>query len=108
MGIVVIAMYRPKPGKDAQLLECVRSHLPVLRQQNLITSRESIVMRSENGTILEVFEWLDQAAIDRAHHDPEVGKLWARFNEACEYGRMNELPEATQIFPGFEPVDAPG
>lgn len=105
MGVIVIAMYRPKPGRDDALLACVRDHLPVLRQRGLITDRTPIVMRSENGTILEVFEWLNQDAIDRAHHDPEVGKLWARFNEACEYGTMSELPEVDRVFPGFVPVE---
>lgn len=105
MGVIVIAMYRPRPGQDAALQACVRDHLPILRRRGLITDRAPIVMRSENGTILEVFEWLNQEAIDRAHHDPEVGQLWGRFNEACEYGKMSELSEVDRIFPGFEPVE---
>ena len=31
MGVMVIALFRPKPGRDPDLLACMRDHLPVLR-----------------------------------------------------------------------------
>ena len=44
-------MYRPKRGKQAQLLKCLKDHMPVLRQQKLVTPRKPIVMRSATGTV---------------------------------------------------------
>ena len=31
MGLIVIACYRPKPGKEADLMAVVKDHLPILR-----------------------------------------------------------------------------
>jgi hypothetical protein len=104
MGVMVIAVFRPKPGKEAELLECMRDHQPVLRGEGLVTDRPACVMRSANGTLLEVFEWQSQAAIDAAHANPRVHALWARYAACCDYGTLAELPESGTMFPGFEPV----
>ncbi len=104
MGVMVIALFRPKPGKDADLLACMRDHQPVLRGEGLVTDRAAYVMRAGDGTLLEVFEWKSQAAIDAAHANPRVHELWARYAACCDYVTLSELAEATQMFPGFEPV----
>ena len=31
MGVMVMALFRPKPGMDAALMACMRDHMPVLR-----------------------------------------------------------------------------
>lgn len=42
-------------------------------------------MRSADGSILEVFEWKSQEAINNAHTNENVLELWKRFEEVCEY-----------------------
>lgn len=44
MGRFVIAAYRPKPGREPQLLAAVARHTRVLRDAD--------------GTVVEVFGWL--------------------------------------------------
>ena len=107
MGVISIAAYRPHPGKQARLLDCVRDHMPVLRAQKLVTQRPAQAMRAKDGTIVEVFEWESDDAIERAHSNPEVHKLWARFNEACEYVPLASLAECSEMFANFEPLDLP-
>lgn len=102
---MVIAMFRPKPGKDSDLMQCMRDHLPVLRAQGLATARPSTVLRAADGTLLEVFEWVSQAAIDSAHTNPAVLALWERYAACCDYVSLNDLPEARSLFPGFGLVD---
>ncbi len=34
---IVIVAYRPKPGKDADLLQLTREHVPLLRAEGLVT-----------------------------------------------------------------------
>jgi hypothetical protein len=102
--VMVIVAYRPRPGKEALLLELTRQHLPLLRAQGLATDRPSLAMRSADGTIVEVFEWKSQAAIDAAHGNPEVAKMWGRYAEACEYVPLKSLKEAGDLFAGFEPL----
>jgi len=106
MPVIAIAAYRPRAGKERELLAAVRDHMPVLRREQLITDRAPYVMRAEDGTIVEIFEWNSDDAIEQAHSNPEVQKLWARFNEACEYIPLVNLAECKEMFANFEPLDA--
>ena len=72
MGVMVIAAYRPKPGKDAQLLDILRDHMSILREQDLITDRPATFMRTKDGSIVEIFEWKSEEAIEAAHTNARV------------------------------------
>ena len=104
-GVVVIVAYRPKPGKETLLLELTKQHVPILRGQELATDRPVQAMRAADGTIIEVFEWQSQAAIDAAHTNPVVLKMWERYAEACEYIPLVQVKECNDLFAGFTPVD---
>ena len=103
-GVIVIVAYRPKPGKEKELLELVRNRVPTLKKEGLVTDRVPIIMRAKDGTIIEVSEWKSQAAIDAAHQNPNVHAMWQKFFAACEAVRLKSLAEAGEMFPGFEPV----
>jgi hypothetical protein len=105
MGIMVIAAYRPYPGKERDLLELIKEHLPILRSQDLVTDRPSIVMRAADGTILKVFEWKSKEPIAAAHTNPVVLAMWERFGKACDYTPLASIQEATGLFAEFEPVN---
>ena len=53
-------------GEGARL-ELVRNHLPPLRAEGLVTDRAPILMRTADGTVVEIFEWVSQEAIAGAH-----------------------------------------
>jgi quinol monooxygenase YgiN len=101
MGIHVLAVFKPHEGKDDELVEVLRDHLPLLRRLGLATERPSLVLRAGDGTLIEHFEWVDQAAIDAAHQHPEVQQLWTRYEACCSYASLGSLPEADALFPGF-------
>ncbi|MDF1838986.1 MAG: hypothetical protein P1V35_14035 [Planctomycetota bacterium] len=105
MAQPVIALYTPRAGCESQLLELVRIHHHVLSEQGLVSDRQPYVLRSSNGTLLEIFEWKDNAAIEAAHTNPAVAELWQRFGAVAEYSSLKSLAEAEGIFPGFEHVD---
>jgi hypothetical protein len=105
MGRFVIAAYRPKAGKQQQLLQCVRDHLPILRSQQLVTDRPAYAMYARDGTIVEVFEWKSEEATEQAHSNPQVLKLWKRFDECSTYVKLDALAEVGEMFPHFEPID---
>lgn len=105
MANMVIAVYRPREGKQAQLLELVRAHVPALRRLGLATERPPTVLRAKDGSLLEVFEWVSPEAVERAHHHPEVQQMWARFEEVCEWAPLESLEEARTPFSHFELVD---
>lgn len=101
---VVIVAYRPKPGKDADLLQLTREHLTILRAGGLATDREAIVCRADDGTIIEVFEW-EAGGAAAAHANERVKALWARYWDACDIVKLRDLAEAAQMFAGFVPVE---
>jgi hypothetical protein len=105
MGVMVIALFRPRAGMESELMGCMRDHQPVLRAEGLVTDRPAYVMRAADGTLLEVFEWKSQAAIDAAHGNASVHKLWARYAQCCDYVTLGDLAEAKAMFPGFAPVE---
>jgi hypothetical protein len=104
-GVLVVVAYRPKPGKDALLLELTKKHHAVLHGQGLATDRPAYAMRAADGTIIEVFEWKSQAAIDAAHTNPVVLQMWEKYGGVCEYVPLNTVKESSEMFASFEPID---
>ncbi|MFN2508939.1 MAG: antibiotic biosynthesis monooxygenase family protein [Chthoniobacterales bacterium] len=103
-GICVIVAYRPKHGKGAELLELVRSRVPTLRKEGLVSDRVPVIMRARDGTIIEVSEWKSHEAIEAAHQNPNVLAMWDKFFALCDCVPLNTVPEASTMFAGFEPV----
>ena len=103
-GVIVIVAYRPKPGKQTELLDLVRSRVPTLRNEGLVTNRDSTIMRARDGTIIEVSEWKSQEAIEAAHKNSNVLVMWNRFFEVCDCIPLNALSESAEMFAGFEPI----
>jgi hypothetical protein len=99
MGYFTIAAYRPFADKDAELLEEIKTHVPILRELGLATDR------SKDGTIIEVFEWKSKEAVEQAHTNPGVLAMWERFGKVCEYAPLTSLSEAHDMFAQFEPID---
>jgi hypothetical protein len=62
----------------------------------LVTERASIVMRTADGTIVEVFEWVSREAIEGAHKNPVVLDLWKQFEAVCWYETPSNLPQSSR------------
>ncbi|MBI1360892.1 MAG: hypothetical protein GC155_11495 [Alphaproteobacteria bacterium] len=102
---IVIAAYRPKPGKAALLLAEVRDHHALLRSEGLATDRAPVIMHGRDGTIVEVFEWASPAAIEEAHANPRVKAMWDRFFAVSEAVPIAQVAEAASMFAEFTPVE---
>ena len=105
-AVTVLAVYRPKPGQSEALDHLVTEHLPILRAEGLATDHPATVLKAADGSVVEIFEWVSADAIDRAHANPAVMALWARFAAACDYLPIADLPEAKQMFSPFTRVVA--
>lgn len=106
MSRIVIVGYKPKPGCVDQLAALMKTHVPRLRDEGLATDRQSIVMRAADGTFVEVFEWVSEAAMQAAHSNPNVQKMWAEYAELCDYVPVGNLPESAELFSSFSSFDA--
>ncbi len=104
VGSLVIVAYKPKPGKDADLLQLTREHLQVLRAEGLVTDMPATVMMAKDGTIIEVFEWAP-GGVEKAHTNAAVGALWGRYWEACDVVPLKDLPEGADMFATFRRLE---
>ena len=101
---VVFALYRPHEGKDEELRKLIAEHIPTLRRLELITDREPVVVKSKNGTYIEIFEWRTGESASKAHHLPEVAKVWEAMGQIADLPSLDSLEEIKKTFPHFEPV----
>lgn len=105
MGVIVVAVYRPKRKQAEKLLELVKAHGPCVKEQGLASDRPRLVMRAEDGTIIEIFEWKDEAAAGAAHSNEAVQKIWSAMGDAADFIPLAEVPGADMLFSHFEPLD---
>lgn len=101
---VVIAIYRPMDGKVNELEALVQRHHGTLKEYGLCTDKGTFIGRSSDGSILEIFEWVSAEAASKAHDHPAVAKIWEAMAQVCEFGRLEQLPEAKTRFPHFPRV----
>jgi hypothetical protein len=101
---VVFALYRPHDGKEAEFRELLAKHIPVLRRLELITDREPIIVKSKNGTYIEIFEWRAADSASRAHELPEVAQVWEAMGRVADLPALESLDEVSGQFPHFEPI----
>ena len=105
MARIVIVAYKPKPGRERELEALMDTHHSTLKSEGLVTDRKSIIMRSEDGTIIEVFEWRSGEAIESAHANIAVQKMWQKYAEVCEYVPLSQVRESSALFSEFAPIN---
>ena len=102
--IVSIVAYTPKKRKSKQLYDLLNRHVTKLRKEKLVTKRPSVLLKSKEGYV-EIFEWISGKAIDEAHRNKKVIKMWGEFNECCEYTPLVDVEECKMMFANFEPIN---
>jgi hypothetical protein len=104
---IVTAVYKAKPGKEAELRDLLARHGKALAGSGLTTARPRIVAKAQGGFYLEIFEWKDGAAsAHAAHAHPDIGGIWQAMDLVCDFACLAELKESTRPFPHFAPLDA--
>jgi hypothetical protein len=94
MERIVITAYKPLPGKEAELERITKEHWNILKKEGLVTDRQPITCRAGDGTVVEVFGWKSKEAIDQAHGNPNVRKLWEQFANVCEFVPVGNVKES--------------
>jgi len=103
MGKIVIGSYKPKPGKEKILDRLVQNHVKVLRNQGFATSRQPMIMKAADGTVIEIFEWVSKAAIEEAKKNKDVIEYWNRYLDVCDIIPVNEVIEMNIPYSEFTP-----
>jgi hypothetical protein len=92
----MLVTYRPKKGREEELLALVRRHWPTLSRLGLVTREPARVYRTtdiKNGGVafVEMFEWKDENASDVAHQTPEVMAIWEPMGPILEALELNTV-----------------
>ena len=101
---IVIVAYKPKPGMESELKALALNHYPKLKEQGLVTDRLPIIMQSQDGSVIEVFEWKSSDAIQQAHTNKVVGQMWIEFSQVCDYIPVGQLSESSDLFANYSPM----
>ncbi len=105
MGKISVAAFKAKPTKEEELLQVIADRLPLLRRLGLATERPAILMRSREGAVIQICEWANNEAIEKAHQTPEVLALWDRFDACSTYVKLESLAETHEDFATFDVID---
>ena len=101
---IVFAIYKPHENKENELKKLIAKHVPILKSNNLITDRKPIVVQSKNGIYIEIFEWKSNHAVEEAHENPEVQKLWDEMGKISDFTNLESLEEVEEYCPQFKPI----
>lgn len=82
---ISLAAYRPRPGMEQDLLGVFDAEFASLRAGGHVTDRRVPICRTDRGEYLAILEWSSDHAVDDAHQDAEVMRVWARKAEVAEY-----------------------
>ncbi len=103
------ATYRVAVERQKTFLQLLKGAEEEMRQTELITDRAALRMRSmEDLTLLlEIFEWADSGAFERAQKDPRILEWWGKFEAIWEEGGfgLSRFPETNLPWAQFEPID---
>ncbi|MCB9882566.1 MAG: hypothetical protein H6834_12320 [Planctomycetes bacterium] len=102
----VVATYRVKAGCEAAFHALLKNHYPTLRKLDLVTDEPPVIYQGSEGDdgadpiVFEIFTWKDAAAVQTAHHAPEVMAIWRPMGELVENrasGPMFAFPHVTRL-----------
>jgi hypothetical protein len=101
MSKVVIIVLKPKKGRTEELLAMLKRSIVVLQKLGVATNREQILSVSEEGTILQIFEWAGVNGQESAAEHEEIRDLWMEAERLSEFMKPNTLKEFNEVFPSF-------
>ena len=103
------ATYRVAVKDQDAFLKLLKDAEQTMREVGLITNRPIIRMRSleDPELLLEIFEWADSGAFERAQKDPRILEHWGQFEALWKSGGfgLKTFPEAERPWAQFEPFE---
>ena len=100
---IVFALYKPHQNKENELKMLILKHVPILKSNKLI-ERNPVLVQSKNGIYIEIFEWKSNDAVEEAHENHEVQKLWDKMEKVCDFTNLESIEEVREYFPQFKPI----
>jgi len=84
----VICTYRVRSDREDDFLALVRGHWPKMRELGLATEDPASIYSGRDPKnrlfVVEIWDWISEDAVARAHSHPEVLALWEPMEAHCE------------------------
>jgi hypothetical protein len=79
--VTMLVTYRPKKGKEKELLALVKKHWRILDRVGLVTKEPAKIWKATDKrgggvSFVEMFQWKDGEASGVAHQTPAVMAMW--------------------------------
>jgi len=105
MGIVVIVTYKPNAGHEAEFEALIKDHEPALRTAGLVTDRPFTVVESDDGILIEIFEWASEDASRAANSNDAIQAIWSRMAEIGSFVAGKDVTAFQSPFAHFSPKE---
>jgi hypothetical protein len=102
---LTVAVYRPRPGREGEVLPHLRREIATIRERGYFTTRPAAICRSHAGAYLVLTEWATEQSVDAAQADDVVVGLWRRKEQLVAYLAPSEVDGADILFPSFEVIE---
>ncbi len=103
-----LATYRVELDKQVEFIGLLKGCESTMREEGLITTSPILRMRSnaDPTLILEIFQWVDSGAFERAQENRAVLDWWGKYEKTWMEGGfgMNTFPEASQPWAQFQTI----
>jgi hypothetical protein len=100
-----LSAYRPRPGREDEVLAHLRHEVATLRQRGHITSRPVPICRTGRGEYLVVAEWATDLSVDEAHADEVILEVWRRKEQLVEYLGPADLDGSDVPFASYDVLE---
>jgi hypothetical protein len=103
MGLMGIVAYRAHEGQERKLLFLLKKQAPLLKSLGGI-SECSFLMKSVDGTIISVFEWISMTAKKKAMESEELMNLWDQIGTHGTMIKLSSVPETREVISNFKSI----
>ncbi len=104
----VTATYQVKEDKQDGFINLMKQAETIMREEKLISSNPVFRMRSLTNPelLIEIFEWIDAQAFERAQQNPKVLSIWGQFQASWIDGGFGliRFPESNQPWAQFSSI----
>ena len=97
-----LSAYRPRPGRDDEVVPHLREEVATLRAYGYITSRPAPICLTARGEYLVISEWATETSVDEAHADDVILEVWRRKEKLVEYIAPADLEGSGVPFASYD------
>jgi hypothetical protein len=104
MSKIALIVYKPRQDRTQELIDSLLENIPVMRKLGLVTFREQIIAKSIEGSIIQIFEWVEDDSQEQAMAHPVVQEMWVKIARISDFQKPMAVSEFQETLSMFETV----